>query len=93
MGAFTDAYSDHLLNLVELRLTGERAHLRVLRQGVADFVFFSHFTGQARRFVMPLGRHQHACRRLAGLAAVEQTGQCPGTHGLRELLVGEDDIG
>ena len=68
--ALADAGLDQALDLVELRLADDRPEIDARRARVADLEAVGDRRGDGERLVVPLGRHEHAGRGVAGLAAV-----------------------
>ena len=91
--ALLDADADQALDLVELRLADDRPEIDALRARIADL----ERPGRPRRRSPALrrwrGGHQHARRRVAGLAAVAEAGEDACPHRSLEIRVGQDDVG
>src|SRR5690606_40241981 len=91
-GSLLDAALDQALDLVELDLAHHWSELRVLQAWIAHLVSFRGPLCYLQRLVMARCRHEHAGRRIAGLAAIAEAGIHALAHGALEVGVGQYDV-
>src|SRR5690606_23166513 len=91
-GSLLDAALDQALDLVELDLAHRWSELRVLQAWIAHLVSFRGPLCYLQRLVMARCRHEHAGRRIAGLAAIAEAGIHALAHGALEVGVGQYDV-
>ena len=94
-GALVDARLDQALDLVELDLADHRARAPCpWPSGSPTLMLLGGRLGDADGLVMPVARHEHAGRRVAGLAAVaEAAASTPLATAASKSASAQDDVG
>ena len=90
--AFVDALLDQRLDLVPLAAVDDRADGGALGAGIAGLGLVGDALGDRRHFLHLRQRHDHARRRVAGLAGVVEHVHHAAGHRLGEVGVVEDDV-
>src|SRR5208283_1297630 len=70
--AFVDTRFDQPLHLLKLSFAGEWAHRRAFAERISHLDAFGSSLRNCARFIHSRSRHQHSCRRVAGLPRVAE---------------------
>src|SRR5207244_3411924 len=93
LGALVDAGLDEALDLFVLGGVDDRAEPGFRTARVADDEALGGRLGDRLHLVVPVGRHEHAGRRGAGLAAIHHHAVDALGDGHLEVDVGQQDVG